>query len=168
MHPDTRHWAPSPDTLTASYCSGIPTPSIGWAGITRPIGSRLLTAPCQTGSGSLWRAAVLTPGAESALPCHSRGEHSSHCVSKTASGSLSPHEQSHVIVLAPRQPGPTGNPAWAGGEIPRVGEAVFLSNPPLATPQPGEQCSPHTPHHAQQGKAEPSPGGCKDEPQSQS
>lgn len=91
----------------------------------------------------------------------------SHCVSKTASGSLSPHKQSHIIVLAPRQPGPTGNPAWAGGEIPRVGGAVFLSNPPLATPQPGEQCSPHTPHHAQQGKAEPSPGGCKDEPRSQ-
>lgn len=157
MHPDTRHWAPSPDTLTASYCSGIPTGSIGRAGITRPIRSRLLTAPCQTGSGSLWRAAVLTPGAESALPCHSRGEHSSHCVSKTASGSLSPHEQSHIIVLAPRQPGPTGNPAWAGGEIPRVGEAVFLSNPPLATSQPGEQCSPTHPTTLSRAKLSQAP-----------
>lgn len=113
--------------------------------------------PCQKGSQSHRRAAVLTPGAGHALPCHGRGKHMSHCISKAASGSLSSQaEPCYYVSTTPVwphrgiQPMQMVKPLGLGGGG-RWG--VFccperLLCPPLATHLP-----PHSP--AQEGDIPP-------------
>lgn len=100
--------------------------------------------PCQKGSQSHRRAAVLMPGAERALPCHSRSKHSSHCISKAASGALSlssplsPQAETHYYVST--------TPAWSHWGIQPMLMVKLLGGGVLFCCPVRPLCPPHATH----------------------